>query len=91
MNIVKLIGNTPMIELAGMGQSRVFAKLEYYNPTGSIKDRAAYYMIKEAVLRGDVKSGGTIVEPTSGNTGIGLAMVARAYGIKAVIVMPSNM
>ncbi|MCX4367598.1 MAG: cysteine synthase family protein [Clostridia bacterium] len=91
MNIVKLIGNTPMIELTGMGKSRVFAKLEYYNPTGSIKDRAAYYMIKEAVLRGDVKSGGTIVEPTSGNTGIGLAMVARAYGIKAVIVMPSNM
>lgn len=91
MNIIKLIGNTPMIELAGMGKSKVFAKLEYYNPTGSIKDRAAYYMIKEAILRGDVKSGGTIVEPTSGNTGIGLAMVARAYGIKAIIVMPSNM
>ena len=91
MKITDLIGNTPTIELDTVNGNKIFAKLEYFNPTGSIKDRAAYYMVKEAIARGDVKVGGEVVEATSGNTGIGLAMVCRAYGIRCTIVMPENM
>ena len=91
MNIVDLIGNTPVIELATISGSKIYAKLEYFNPTGSVKDRAAYYMVKEAVARGDIKEGGTVVEATSGNTGIGLSMVCKAYNLKCTIVMPENM
>ena len=90
-SVVELIGNTPVVEIGSVSGNRLYAKLEYMNPTGSIKDRAAYYMVKEAIARGELARGGAIVEPTSGNTGIGLAMVCRAYGIGCTIVMPANM
>lgn len=88
LNILsKMIGNTPMLSL-GDG---LYGKLEGKNPAGSIKDRAAFYMIMRALEKGDLKEGGTIVEATSGNTGIGLSYVARELGLKAVIVMPESM
>ena len=82
-----MIGNTPMLSL-GDG---LYGKLEGKNPAGSIKDRAAFYMVMRALEKGDLKEGGTIVEATSGNTGIGLSYVARELGLKAVIVMPESM
>ena len=75
-NMIQLIGNTPLMKLPDMGQgdkAEILVKLERQNPTGSAKDRAALYMIKDAEERGILKEGGTIIEPTSGNTGIGLA------------------
>ena len=88
LNILsKMIGNTPMLSL-GDG---LYGKLEGKNPAGSIKDRAAFYMVMRALEKGDLKEGGTIVEATSGNTGIGLSYVARELGLKAVIVMPESM
>lgn len=88
LNILsKMIGNTPMLSL-GDG---LYGKLEGKNPTGSIKDRAAFYMVMRALEKGDLKERGTIVEATSGNTGIGLSYVARELGLKAVIVMPESM
>ncbi|GBG97297.1 cysteine synthase A [Lactococcus termiticola] len=91
-NITELIGQTPVVRIkAGDEQSAtVYAKLEYFNPGGSVKDRIAYQMIQQAIEDGELKPGGTIVEPTSGNTGIGLAMSAAALGFKAVIIMPDN-
>ncbi|MBE6947964.1 MAG: cysteine synthase A [Ruminococcaceae bacterium] len=91
-----LIGGTPLLELNRLAQSeglraRVLAKLERGNPGGSAKDRVALAMINDAENRGVLKPGGTIIEPTSGNTGIGLAMVAAVRGYKAVIVMPDSM
>lgn len=83
----KMIGNTPMLSL-GDG---LYGKLEGKNPAGSIKDRAAFYMVMRALEKGDLKERGTIVEATSGNTGIGLSYVARELGLKAVIVMPESM
>lgn len=83
----KNIGNTPIIPL-GDG---LYGKLEGKNPAGSIKDRAAFYMIMRALEKGDLKEDGTIVEATSGNTGIGLSYVARELGVKAVMVMPESM
>lgn len=83
----KVIGNTPMLSL-GDG---LYGKLEGKNPAGSIKDRAAFYMVMRALEKGDLKEGGTIVEATSGNTGIGLSYVARELGLKAVMVMPESM
>ena len=85
-----LIGNTPLAQLPAEG-GRLLAKLEFMNPAGSVKDRAALYMINEAEKAGQLSPGGTIIEPTSGNTGIGLAAVAAARGYKAVIVMPDTM
>lgn len=82
-----MIGNTPMLSL-GDG---LYGKLEGKNPAGSIKDRAAFYMVMRALEKGDLKEDGTIVESTSGNTGIGLSYVARELGLKAVIVMPESM
>ena len=82
-----MIGNTPMLSL-GDG---LYGKLEGKNPAGSIKDRAAFYMVMRALEKGDLKERGTIVEATSGNTGIGLSYVARELGLKAVIVMPESM
>lgn len=82
-----MIGNTPMLSL-GDG---LYGKLEGKNPAGSIKDRAAFYMVMRALEKGDLKEDGTIVEATSGNTGIGLSYVARELGLKAVIVMPESM
>lgn len=92
----ELIGNTPLLELSNiekqMGLSaRVLAKLEYFNPAGSVKDRAAKAMIDDAVERGVLTEGSVIIEPTSGNTGIGLASVAAARGYRVVIVMPETM
>lgn len=100
MNILtfasQLIGNTPILEVTRIEEefnlkARVFAKLEYFNPAGSVKDRAALYMIEDAEERGILKEGATIIEPTSGNTGIGLCSVAASRGYRAIIVMPDSM
>ncbi len=91
-----LIGNTPLLEVAKIEKeeglhARVLVKLEYFNPGGSVKDRVALAMVEAAERSGALREGGTIIEPTSGNTGVGLAMVAAAKGYKAVIVMPETM
>ena len=86
------IGNTPLIDLSALpGRGKLLAKGEFANPTGSAKDRAAWYMVKDAEERGILPPGGTIIEPTSGNTGISLAAIARAKGYRAIIVMPDSM
>ena len=91
-NILATIGNTPHIRINRLfGDARVWIKSERSNPGGSIKDRIALSMIDDAEQRGHLKPGGTIVEPTSGNTGIGLAMVAAVKGYKLVLVMPDSM
>lgn len=92
-NIAKLIGNTPLVKLNRLPDSNgaeVFVKLEYFNPSRSVKDRAAYNMILEAEASGLLTEGATIIEPTSGNTGIGIAMNAAARGYRAIIVMPDS-
>jgi len=90
-NVVDLIGETPLIRLAFKGvEASLYAKLEYLNPGGSVKDRIAKQMIEEAEKRGLIRPGCTIVEATSGNTGIGLSMVGTAKGYKVVIVMPGT-
>lgn len=91
MKIIDTLGNTPLVFLKEINNNKVYAKLEYYNPTGSIKDRASYYMLKKAWERGDINSKSTIIEPTSGNTGIGLAFVAKQLGLKAILTLPDNM
>ncbi|MEK5254071.1 cysteine synthase A [Paenibacillus sp. FSL F4-0125] len=93
-NITELIGNTPVVRLNRLTtpqDAELYVKLECFNPSGSVKDRAAYNLILQAELDGLLKPGGTIIEPTSGNTGIGLAMNAAAKGYKAILVMPDNM
>ncbi len=95
-SVTELIGHTPLMELCNIEQelslhSRIFAKIEFFNPTGSIKDRAALSIIEDAEKRGVLKKGGVIVEATSGNTGIGLASIAAARGYKAIIIMPDTM
>ncbi|TCP26653.1 cysteine synthase A [Scopulibacillus darangshiensis] len=93
-SIAELIGNTPLVRLNKLPDpngAAVYAKLEYFNPSRSVKDRAAYNMIQEAEKAGLLKKGSTIIEPTSGNTGIGLAMNSAARGYKAIIVMPDTM
>ncbi|MFA5424905.1 MAG: cysteine synthase A [Phycisphaerae bacterium] len=87
-NILELIGNTPLLQLKG---ENIFAKAEFLNPGGSIKDRVALAMLEAAQRDGKLKPGSVIVEPTSGNTGIGLALVGRLMGYKVVIVMPQGM
>ncbi len=87
-NILDLIGNTPLIQLKG---ERIFAKAEFLNPGGSIKDRVALAMLEGAERDGRLKPGCTIVEPTSGNTGIGITLVGRLKGYRVCIVMPENM
>ena len=89
--VLDLIGNTPMISLQKMTNANIYAKAEFLNPGGSIKDRIAKYMIEEAEKRGDLKPGMTIMEPTSGNTGIGLALAGVQRGYRVIIVMPENM
>lgn len=89
-NIEALIGNTPIYSLKTEG-AEVLIKLESFNPGGSIKDRAALSMINEAEKAGKLKSGGVIIEPTSGNTGVGLAMIGSARGYRVIIVMPDTM
>ena len=78
-DIEKQIGNTPLQRL---GETNLYVKLESYNPAGSIKDRAAFYMIKGAIEKGLIKEGGTFIEPTSGNTGIGIANICQKLGYK---------
>lgn len=93
MKLVSLIGNTPLVEIQHIHQNpgvRIFCKLEGQNPGGSVKDRAAYNMIKCALERGDIKSGDRLVEATSGNTGIALAMVASILGLKMTLILPDN-
>ncbi len=95
-SIDSMIGNTPLVQLTATEKAfslkaKIYAKVEYFNPTGSIKDRAAKAMIDEAEKSGALKKGGTVIEATSGNTGIGLAFVAATRGYKAVIVMPETM
>lgn len=92
----QLIGSTPLLELTHIEENeklhaKVLAKLEYFNPAGSAKDRVALAMIRDAEERGILKAGSTIIEPTSGNTGIGLACVAAARGYRTIIVMPDSM
>jgi len=91
--IIDLIGNTPMAEIKKMNPNpnvRIFAKLEGNNPGGSVKDRPAKNMIKSALERGDIKPGTRLIEATSGNTGIALAMIASLYGLEIELVMPNN-
>lgn len=90
-SILNIIGNTPMLSLQKLTGLNIFAKAEYLNPGGSIKDRVAKHMIEQAETRGVLKSGMTIMEPTSGNTGIGIALVGVQKGYRVVIVMPENM
>ena len=93
-NVLELIGNTPIVKLnklAGKDYADIYVKLEYFNPGGSVKDRPALYMIEKAEEEGKLKKGYVIVEPTSGNTGVGLAMVGAAKGYKVILVMPETM
>ncbi len=92
-DIVDAIGNTPLVEVARVSPKpsvRIFCKLEFYNPTGSLKDRIAKYMIEQAEQRGDLTPGQTIIEPTSGNTGISLALIGRRKGYTVKVVVPEN-
>lgn len=94
--VTQLIGNTPLLRLHKMEErfgagAEIVAKVEMFNPAGSIKDRVGYNMVIEAEKSGRLKPGGTIIEPTSGNTGVGIAMTAAARGYKAVMVMPESM
>ncbi len=92
-SVLDLVGNTPMVEIRQIIQKpgvRVLAKLEGQNPGGSVKDRAAYGMIKGALDRGDIRPGDRLVEATSGNTGIALAMIARLFGLDITLVMPED-
>ena len=95
-SVTEMIGHTPLLETAGIQKERglkakLIVKLEYFNPAGSVKDRAALSMIEEAEKSGRIRPGATIIEPTSGNTGIGLASVAASRGYRAVFVMPETM
>ena len=95
-NVTELIGNTPLMELTNIEEkyalkAKIFAKIEYFNPAGSVKDRIALQMILDAEESGKIKKGATIIEPTSGNTGIGLASIGTARGYKVIIVMPESM
>ena len=91
--IIELVGNTPLVEIKSIIQKpgvTVYGKLEGHNPGGSVKDRAAYGMIKGAMDRGEIKKGVRLVEATSGNTGIALAMIANVFGIDITLIMPEN-
>lgn len=94
--ITEIVGNTPLLRMKRLEEKQqmkaaVLAKLEYLNPTGSVKDRAALYMIRDAEEKGLLKAGGTIIEPTSGNMGIGLAAIAAAKGYQVILTMPDTM
>ncbi|MGB1235391.1 MAG: pyridoxal-phosphate dependent enzyme, partial [Planktomarina sp.] len=92
-DLASAIGNTPLIKLRGVSEATgctILGKAEFMNPGQSVKDRAALYIIKDAIARGDLKPGGTIVEGTAGNTGIGLALVGASMGFRTVIVIPET-
>ena len=94
--LTDLVGNTPLLELNNYSRSKdlkahVIVKLEYFNPAGSVKDRVALAMIEDAEAKGLLKPGATIIEPTSGNTGVGLAFVAAAKGYKLILTMPVSL
>ena len=94
--LTDLVGNTPLLELSKFSaekrlEARLIAKLEYFNPAGSVKDRVALAMIEDAEKRGVLKPGATIIEPTSGNTGVGLAFVSAVKGYKLILTMPETM
>ena len=89
-SLLELVGNTPLVELKPEGDVRLFAKLEGQNPTGSIKDRVAKAMIEEAEARGELEPGRELLEPTSGNTGVSLALIAKLKGYRLTCVMPEN-
>jgi len=93
MNLFDLIGNTPLVEITRINTHenvKIFGKLEGQNPGGSVKDRAAFGMISQALKRGDIKKGDKLIEATSGNTGIALAMIAQAAGLEMTLIMPDN-
>ena len=95
-NLDGLVGNTPLIEIKNIEEkenlsAKILVKLECFNPAGSIKDRAAKFMIDDAEEKGILKKGGTIIEPTSGNTGIGLAAIGVARGYRVILTMPETM
>lgn len=93
MKLFELIGNTPLVELQHIPSRpgvKIYCKLEGQNPGGSVKDRAAFFMIQEALRRGDIRRGDNLVEATSGNTGIALAMMAQLLGVKMTLIMPDN-
>ena len=96
-NVLELVGKTPILKIrryseeVGAAEANILAKLEYLNPAGSVKDRVALNMVEDAEKKGILKEGGTIIEPTSGNTGIGLAMVAAAKGYHAILTLPDTM
>ena len=92
-SVLNAIGNTPLVELKRLSRGlkpRIYAKLEFMNPGGSVKDRIASYLVADAERKGVLKKGGTIIEPTSGNTGVGLAILAAVRGYKAVFTMPDK-
>lgn len=94
--LTELIGGTPLLELSRLSKkhdakAQIIAKLEYFNPGGSVKDRIALAMIEDAEAKGILKPGAVIIEPTSGNTGVGLAWVASVKGYKAILTMPETM
>ncbi len=90
-NILSMVGNTPMVRLNNIGNSNIYVKLEKYNPAGSVKDRAVYFMIEGLEKRGILKKGDVLVEATSGNTGIALSMIGKLKGYEVIIVMPETM
>lgn len=90
-SVTELIGNTPLLKLNTNTKANIFAKLECFNPAGSAKDRVAYSIIKDAEDKGILKNGSTIIEPTSGNTGIGIASIGVSRGYRVIIVMPDTM
>lgn len=93
-NVLDLIGNTPMVKLNKIVEpntAEILAKVEYFNPGGSVKDRICLAMVEEAERKNLLKPGSTIIEPTSGNTGIGLAMVCAVKGYRCILVMPETM
>ena len=89
-SVLDTVGRVPMIRLAKLSSGKVFAKAEFLNPGGSIKDRVAKHIIEAAQAAGELKPGMTIIEATSGSTGIGLALVGARYGYRVVCVMPEN-
>ena len=89
--VLDQIGNTPIVCLKSVTDANIFAKAEYLNPGGSIKDRVALFMLEEALRKGTLKTGDILVEPTSGNTGIGIALVGGLMGFRVIIAMPENM